>query len=239
MPARDLREEREGRHRSDPRRRLAVARVPEDLPDGEDPGPRSRRRDHRGVRGHQRAPRGELPEPAAPAEGAEAPRPGARHLALPRPLPRAAAPRALSAGDREGEGPEADRGETRGAEPPARPARGEALDGALRDRRRLHVGRLRSHPDLLLREPHAADARLEAFHRGPAEARRLVEPGPEAPGGREGAGRTAAGVDGANAAAAAVASPPLPGAPRARIRYWLHPRSAARRYRVQTAELRR
>src|SRR5204862_4362115 len=112
--------------------------------------------------------------------------------------------------EHEGERPEANRGEARGADPPARPARGEALDGALRDRQRLHVGRLRSRPDLLLREPHAADARLEAFQRGPAEARRLVEPGAEAPGGREGAGRTAAGVDGANAAAAvAVASPPL------------------------------
>ena len=39
MPARDLREEREGRHRSDPRWRLAVTRVPEDLPDGKNPGP--------------------------------------------------------------------------------------------------------------------------------------------------------------------------------------------------------
>src|SRR5206468_3733242 len=115
-----------------------------------------------------------------------------------------------SAGEHEGEGPEAHRGEARGAEPPARPARGEALDGALRDRQRLHARRLRSRPDLLLREPHAAAARLEAFHRGPAEARRLVEPGAEAPGGREGAGRTAAGVDGANAATAAVTSPPLP-----------------------------
>src|SRR5439155_2712031 len=196
-------------------RRLVVAGVLEDLPGGEAPAPGVRRRVDGGVRGHQRAPRGELPEPAAPAEGAEAPRPGARHLALPRPLPRAAAPRALSAGEHEGEGPEAHRGEARGAEPPARPARVEALDGALRDRQRLHARRLRSHPDLLLREPHAAAARLEAFHRGPAEARRLVEPGAEAPGGREGAGRTAAGVDGANAAAATVASPPLP---RSRVR---------------------
>src|SRR5207247_3875991 len=107
--------------------------------------------------------------------------------------------------------------------------RGEALDGALRDGQRLHVGRLRSRPDLLLREPHAADARLETFHRGPAEARRLVEPGAETPGGREGAGRTAAGVDGANAAAAAVASPPLSRAPSRA--YWLiivpRPNSAA------------
>src|SRR5437867_13447110 len=219
MPARYLREEGQGRHRSHPRRRVEVPRVPEDLPDGKDPGPRGRRRGHRGVRGHQRAPRGVFPEPAAPAAGAEGPRPGARHLALPRPLPRAAAPRALSAGEREGEGPEAHRGEARGAEPPARPARGEALDGALRDRPRLHVCRLRSRPDLLLREPHAADARLEAVHRGPAEARRLVEPGAEAPDGREGAGRTAAGVDGANAAAAAVASPPLSRAPSRA--YWL------------------
>src|SRR6266436_8840753 len=69
------------------------------------------------------------------------------------------------------------------------------------------------------REPHAADAWLEAFHRGPSEARHLVEPGAEAPGGREGAGRTAAGVDGANAAAAAVASPPLSRAPSRA--YWL------------------
>ena len=138
-----------------------------------------------GVRGHQRVPRGQVPDAAAAAEEPRGPRQGANLHPLPRPLPRAATARAVRPDESEDARRKSRRRESDRPQASPRPARKDARRWRLRLRRRLHARRLRARAhDVLHHQPRACVRRQAA--RRTSENRGVVDSRPDAAVGEEG-----------------------------------------------------
>src|SRR5262249_51214787 len=121
------------------------------------------------------------------------------HQPLSRLVSRAAAARIVPAGVGQGERPQVHRREARRGYAASRPARRRVVVGPLRTGQRLHPGRLLADTDVLLHEPHAADAWRAGVYHWPSETRRMVGEGAGTAGSAEGARRAAGSPDAENA----------------------------------------